>query len=366
MKVVAALSGGVDSAVAAARAVDAGHEVIGVHLALSASRATHRNGSRGCCTLEDSRDARRIADVLGIPFYIWDLSEEFRREVVDDFVAEYAAGRTPNPCIRCNESIKFSAVLRKARALGFDAVCTGHYARLERDPAGGISLLRGVDPAKDQSYVLGVLSADDLDHSLFPLGDSTKSEVRAEAARRGLLVAEKGDSYDVCFIPDGDTGAFLRGELGERPGNIVDETGAVVGEHRGAYAFTVGQRRGLALSNPAEDGRARFVLSIEPVSNVVRVGPREMLAVQVVELEGYDGASADDAFGLGTDATDVLVQWRAHGSAVPARVRSVGGTTSVELAEPAYGIASGQELVMYREDRVVASARIRAAAPLPA
>jgi len=359
MKVVAALSGGVDSAVAAARAVEAGHDVIGVHLALSASRATHRNGARGCCTLEDSRDARRIADVLGIPFYIWDLSEEFRRDVVDDFVAEYAAGRTPNPCIRCNESIKFSAVLRKARALGFDAVCTGHYARLERDEAGGISLRRGVDPAKDQSYVLGVLAEDDLLHSMFPLGESTKSEVRAEAARRGLLVAEKGDSYDVCFIPDGDTGAFLRRELGERPGDIVDETGEVVGEHKGAYAFTVGQRRGLSLQNPAEDGRARFVLSIEPVSNVVTVGPREMLAVQIVELEDLV-----DAPSLAFGDPDVLVQWRAHGSAVPARVVNTGSTTSIELAEPAFGIASGQELVVYREDRVVASARIRAAVPL--
>jgi len=360
MRVVAALSGGVDSAVAAARAVDAGHDVIGVHLALSASRETHRSGSRGCCTLEDARDARRIADVLGIPFYVWDFSEEFRREVVDDFVAEYAAGRTPNPCIRCNESIKFSAVLLRARALGFDAVCTGHYARIERDDAGGTALLRGVDPAKDQSYVLGVLSAEDLQQSMFPLGSSTKEQVRLEAAERGLLVADKSDSYDVCFIPDGDTGAFLRRELGERTGDVVDETGAVVGEHQGAYAFTVGQRRGLALERPAVDGRARFVLSIEPVSNVVTVGPRELLAVQRLDVDVAAG-SADQAWPA---SQELLVQWRAHGSAVAARVvRTVDGT-SVELEEPAYGIATGQELVMYDGDRVVGSARIRAALPL--
>src|SRR5881227_3402066 len=183
MKVLAALSGGVDSAVAAARAVDAGHDVTAVHLALSPSPAAHRDGARGCCSLEDSRDARRAADVLGVPFYVWDVAERFGRDVVDDFVAEYAAGRTPNPCVRCNERIKFSAVLDRALALGFDAVCTGHHARLVDG-----ALYRSVDPAKDQSYVLGVLTADQLAHAMFPLGDSTKEQVRAEARARGLLV----------------------------------------------------------------------------------------------------------------------------------------------------------------------------------
>ncbi|HZV25113.1 MAG TPA: tRNA 2-thiouridine(34) synthase MnmA, partial [Acidothermaceae bacterium] len=175
MKVLAAMSGGVDSAVAAARVVDAGHDVTGVHLALSRAPQSHRAGARGCCTLEDARDAQRAADVLEIPFYVWDLAERFADDVIDDFVNEYAAGRTPNPCLRCNERIKFSAVLDKALALGFDAVCTGHYARLVADPTGGQQLYRAVDPDKDQSYVLGVLTAQQLAHAMFPLGDSLKS-----------------------------------------------------------------------------------------------------------------------------------------------------------------------------------------------
>ncbi len=169
------MSGGVDSATAAARAVDAGHEVTGVHLALSQNPQSYRSGARGCCTLEDARDARRAADVIGIPFYVWDMAERFARDVVDDFVAEYAAGRTPNPCLRCNEKIKFAAVLDRALALGFDAVCTGHYARI--DSATG-ALRRAADPGKDQSYVLGVLTRDQIAHAMFPLGGTPKTAVR--------------------------------------------------------------------------------------------------------------------------------------------------------------------------------------------
>ena len=249
MRVLAAMSGGVDSAVAAARAADAGHQVTGVHLALSLNPQSYRSGARGCCTLEDARDARRAADVIGIPFYVWDLAERFHADVVADFVAEYARGRTPNPCLRCNEKIKFAAVLDRAVALGFDAVCTGHHARL----ADG-RLHRSPDLAKDQSYVLAVLTREQLDRALFPLGDSTKAQVRAEAAERGLAVAAKPDSHDVCFIPDGDTRAFLAGALGRAPGPIVDTGGTVVGSHDGAYGFTVGQRRGLRVGTP---GRGR-------------------------------------------------------------------------------------------------------------
>jgi tRNA-specific 2-thiouridylase len=246
LRVLAAMSGGVDSATAAARAVDAGHEVTGVHLALSANPSSYRTGARGCCTLEDARDARRAADVIGIPFYVWDMAERFHRDVVEDFVAEYAAGRTPNPCLRCNEKIKFAAVLDRARALGFDAVCTGHYARI----VDGV-LHRAADPGKDQSYVLAVLTSDQLAHALFPLGDTPKAQVRAEAARRGLAVAGKPDSHDVCFIADGDTKGFLARHLGQAPGHIVDASGAVLGDHDGAYAFTVGQRKGLRVGTPA-------------------------------------------------------------------------------------------------------------------
>src|SRR5712692_7845804 len=178
LRVLAAMSGGVDSATAAARAVDAGHEVTGVHLALSSNPSSYRTGARGCCTLEDARDARRAADVIGIPFYVWDMAERFHRDVVEDFVAEYAAGRTPNPCLRCNEKIKFAAVHDGARALGFDAVCTGHHARLEHTVDGPV-LRRAVDAGKDQSYVLAVLSVDQLAHALFPVGDTPKARIRA-------------------------------------------------------------------------------------------------------------------------------------------------------------------------------------------
>ena len=278
MRVLAAMSGGVDSAVAAARAVDAGHDVTGVHLALSKNPQSFRSGARGCCSREDAHDARRAADRLGIPFYVWDLSDRFAAEVVDDFVAEYAAGRTPNPCLRCNEKIKFSAVLERGLALGFDAVCTGHYARLHRT-ADGVELHRAVDQAKDQSYVLGVLTAHQLAHSWFPLGTSTKTEVRAEAAARGLSVAAKPDSHDICFVADGDTAGFLDARLGTRPGAIVDVDGTPVGQHDGTHHFTVGQRRGLRLGVPAPDGRPRFVLDVTPVTGTVTVGPREALAV---------------------------------------------------------------------------------------
>ena len=237
LKVVAAMSGGVDSAVAAARAVEAGHDVTGIHLALSRNPASYRSGARGCCTLEDANDARRAADVIGIPFYVWDLSERFHDDVVVDFMDEYAAGRTPNPCLRCNEKIKFAAVLDRALGLGFDAVATGHYARLHTGADGTVELHRAEDVGKDQSYVLGVLTQDQLRHSLFPLGDTPKPEVRREAERRGLRVADKPDSHDICFVADGDNAGWLREKLGEKApnhgGDIVDDvTGEVLGQPR--------------------------------------------------------------------------------------------------------------------------------------
>jgi len=196
MRVLAAMSGGVDSSVAAARMVDAGHDVVGVHLALSQAPGTLRTGSRGCCSKEDAADARRVADILGIPFYVWDFADRFEHDVIEDFVDSYARGETPNPCVRCNERIKFSALSAKALALGFDAVATGHYARLSQ-----ARLRRAVDADKDQSYVLAVLTAEQLRHATFPVGDTPKPEIRAEAARRGLAVADKPDSHDICFPP---------------------------------------------------------------------------------------------------------------------------------------------------------------------
>jgi tRNA-specific 2-thiouridylase len=353
MRVLAAMSGGVDSAVAAARAVDAGHDVTGVHLALSSTPATLRTGARGCCSVEDANDARRAADVLGIPFYIWDLAERFRADVIADFVAEYAAGRTPNPCLRCNEKIKFSAVLDRALALGFDAIVTGHHARL----ADGV-LRRSVDAAKDQSYVLAVCTPQQLAHAVFPLGDSTKAQVRAEAAGRGLAVADKPDSHDICFIADGDTRGYLSRALGASAGPIVDvATGETVGQHAGSFGYTVGQRRGLQLQRPAPAGDPRYVLSIRPADNTVVVGPRELLDVDVVTADApvwTGGGAPAESFGC-------EVQLRAHGMTSAATVSVDGAQLSAALHVPQAGIAAGQALVMYDGDRVLGSATVTAA-----
>ena len=352
-RLIAAMSGGVDSAVAAARAVEAGHDVTGVHLALSRNPRSYRSGARGCCSIEDSSDARRAADVLGIPFYVWDMSDEFAEEVVDDFVSEYAAGRTPNPCLRCNEKIKFAAVLERALALGFDGVVTGHYAQLREGPDGVVEMHRAVDAGKDQSYVLGVLTQEQLAHSHFPLGGSQKPAVRDEAERRGLQVAHKPDSHDICFVADGDNAGWLADKLGQRPGEVVDETGRVLREHDGAYAFTIGQRRGLRLGVPADDGKPRFVLDIEPVSGTVTVGPREHLAV--------DGLEAVKPLWCGTaprGSLECTVQLRAHGAEHRAVVEVDGDLVRVELRDRAEGIAPGQAVVVYAGTRVVGSATI--------
>jgi tRNA-specific 2-thiouridylase len=376
LRVLAAMSGGVDSAVAAARAAEAGHDVTGVHLALSANPASYRSGARGCCTLEDARDARRAADVIGIPFYVWDMAERFREDVVRDFVEEYARGHTPNPCLRCNEKIKFAAVLDRAVALGFDVVCTGHHARLvppasggssqapayagprqvtlADEPAGAPRLVRSVDAAKDQSYVLAVLTSGQLRRAMFPLGGSTKDEVRREAAARGLAVAGKPDSHDVCFIADGDTRKFLRDRLGEAPGQIIDEAGAVLGGHDGTYGFTIGQRRGLRIGYPAPDGRPRYVLDISPASGTVTVGPAESLDAGEIETRRPVWTGCPPPAG----PVDCLVQLRAHGTAHPATAWPDGEGLRISLGEPARGIAPGQAAVLYDGDTVLGSATI--------
>ena len=385
MRVLAAMSGGVDSAVAAARAVDAGHDVVGVHLALSRMPGTLRTGSRGCCTIEDSLDARRAAEKLGIPFYVWDFSERFADDVVGDFIAEYAAGRTPNPCMRCNERIKFAAVLEKALALGFDSVATGHYAHIVTDEAGNRELHRASDEAKDQSYVLGVLTTKQLAHAMFPLGTTpSKAVVRAEAAERGLTVAQKPDSHDICFIPDGDTKAWLGERIAPREGAIVDRDGEQLGTHDGATSYTVGQRKGLGIGRPASDGRPRFVLEVRPVDNTVVVGPKAALAVRELAGARYSWAGLDPvAGGLtvaaadgGTEFFECEVQVRAHGEPVPARARLVGGAGAdaaggagadattvadelvVEVDAPLLGVAPGQTAVLYVGTRVLGQCTI--------
>ncbi|MDJ0356468.1 tRNA 2-thiouridine(34) synthase MnmA [Paenarthrobacter sp. PH39-S1] len=409
MRVLAAMSGGVDSAVAAARAVDAGHDVVGVHLALSRMPGTLRTGSRGCCTVEDSNDAWRACDKLGIPYYVWDFSERFKEDVVQDFIDEYAAGRTPNPCMRCNERIKFAALLEKALALGFDAVCTGHYAKVVDDGNGNKELHRAADWAKDQSYVLGVLTHEQLQHSMFPLADTpSKAEVRAEAERRGLSVAKKPDSHDICFIPDGDTAGWLAEKIEMSTGDIVDESGTKVGEHPGANAFTVGQRRGLKLGTPAADGKPRFVLEIRPKENKVVVGPQALLAVDeirgiklswagvpipaavpgpvaeprsVVDPVGDEPVGHEPArtradgttCGSVSEEFDCYAQVRAHGDPVPARAcvevtaDDDGGLREellVTLIEPLRGVSPGQTVVLYQGTRVLGQATIDTARSL--
>ena len=369
VKVLAAMSGGVDSAVAAARAVEAGHEVVGVHLALSRMPGTLRTGSRGCCTIEDSMDARRVADMLGIPFYVWDFSERFAQDVVQDFIDEYSEGRTPNPCMRCNQHIKFQAVLERGLALGFDAIATGHYASVV-EGQNGPELHRAATWAKDQSYVLGVLTADQLEHCYFPLATTpSKEDVRAEAADRGFFVAAKPDSHDICFIPDGDTRGWLAERVGVKEGPVLTSEGEVVGSHQGAHAYTVGQRKGLQLGYPAPDGKPRYVLEVRPKSNEVIVGPKEALAISelagsVMSFAGADpvasglAEAADDEHGFGCESFECEVQVRAHADPVPASARVAGGELIVSLREPLLGVAPGQSAVIYVGTRVVGQCTI--------
>ncbi len=353
MRVLVAMSGGVDSSVAAARMVDAGHDVVGVHLALSSAPGTLRTGSRGCCSKEDAGDARRVADVLDIPFYVWDFADRFKEEVIDDFVDSYARGETPNPCVKCNETIKFSALSARALALGFDAVATGHYARLSDG-----RLRRAIDVDKDQSYVLAVLTAEQLRHAVFPIGDTAKSEIRAEAARRGLAVAEKPDSHDICFIPSGDTRAFLGAKIGIRPGAVIDAGGTVLAEHDGVHGFTIGQRKGLGIAGPGPDGQPRYVTGIDAATGTVRVGPAEDLDVR--ELVGDKPVFTAGVAPAGP--VEGVVQVRAHGGLAAAVVEVVDGRLVADLREPLRGVAPGQTMVLYRPDpdgdEVIASATV--------
>ena len=356
MRVLVAMSGGVDSSVAAARMVDAGHDVVGVHLALSSAPGTLRTGSRGCCSKEDAGDARRVADVLGIPFYVWDFADRFKKDVIDDFVDSYARGETPNPCVRCNERIKFSALASRALALGFDALATGHYAQLSEG-----RLRRAVDTDKDQSYVLAVLTADQLAHAMFPIGDTPKARIRQEAAQRGLAVAQKADSHDICFIPSGDTQAFLGARIGVRRGSVVDSSGAVLAEHDGVHGFTIGQRKGLGIAGPGPDGRPRYVTGIDAATATVQVG-------DVADLDVHTLYGEAPVFTSGVAPEGPLeceVQVRAHGGITGAVAESRGGELVVELRSPLRGVAPGQTAVLYRPDpagdEVLGSATIRAA-----
>ncbi len=361
-RVLVAMSGGVDSAVAAALLADQGHDVTGVHLKLADVPLDDQVPGHGCCTLDDAQDARRAAQVLGIPFYVIDLTETFVREVQEPFVAAYAMGVTPNPCVTCNERVKYAALLERALALGFDALATGHHARLRRaeavvtEPGAGVDLVRAVDDRKDQTYVLYVASPEQLAHTLLPVGELTKDQVRMLADDRGLRVASKPDSFDVCFIPDGDTAAYLQARVPRAAGPIVDEQGRELGQHDGVWRFTVGQRRGLGLDHHER----RFVTDLDAASRTVRVGPREELACRWAELDQPNWTRGELPTG------PVRVQIRAHGLSVPARLTAGdSGRVRVALDEPVYGLALGQAAVVYTPDdrvclgggRVVAAER---------
>jgi tRNA-uridine 2-sulfurtransferase len=342
VRVLVAMSGGVDSSVAAALLVERGHDVTGVTLKLWGGES-----DSGCCSVSDVEDARRVAAQLGIPHYVFDYTEAFDTRVVDPYVDAYATGRTPNPCIECNRHIKFAQLLDRADALGCDALATGHHARRSLDNGGQVQLERAVDSAKDQSYVLAMLSAAQLERVRFPVGDLTKAAVRAHAARLHLRTAAKPDSQDVCFITRGGREEFLADRMQARAGAIIDTSGAALGTHDGIARFTIGQRRGLGIAA----GERRFVVDIDAPSATVTVGRQADLLRAALRVDGF-------TFVHDAPATDVelLVQVRAHGRAVPGRL--VG--SQLVFAEPQPRVAPGQLLAFYDGSRVVGSAVVAA------
>jgi len=346
-RIVVAMSGGVDSSACAALLNERGYEVIGVTLQLyDFGAAAARPGS--CCAGRDIADARRVADRIGIPHYVLDFEDRFRREVIDDFADSYLKGETPNPCIRCNQTVKFTDLLAKARELGAGALATGHYARRLDGPKGP-ELHRGADPGRDQSYFLFATTADQLHYLRFPLGGMDKEETRRIARRFALPVADKPDSQDICFVPQGSY-AEVVGKLRpgrSPPGDIVDRQGRKLGRHPGIVHFTVGQRRGLGIAAP----EPLYVLALEAEAARVVVGPKRALSKQRLILKDVNwlGGGA-----LASQGAMVSVQLRSAAPAVPAAVHGrPGGGGEVVLAEPQEGIAPGQACVFYAAGRVM-------------
>jgi tRNA-specific 2-thiouridylase len=334
VKVLVLMSGGVDSSVAAARLQSQGHDVTGVTLRLWGGET-----DSGCCSVADVEDARRVAAQLGVPHYVFNLSDDFGAAVVEPYVAAYATARTPNPCVECNRSIKFGRALDRALTLGFDGVATGHHARVERDPPGIYRLRRGADAAKDQSYVLYMLGQRELARTLLPVGDLTKSEVRSIASDLGLRTAAKPESMDVCFIARGQRTRFLAARTPARPGPVVDVGGTVLGSHEGVQGFTIGQRRGLGVAT----GTARYVVDLDASSATVTIGPYAALLADDITVR--DLRFVHEAPG----SRPLAVQTRAHGTPLAGRLED----TCVRLAEPAPRVAPGQVVALYDGDRLV-------------
>jgi tRNA-uridine 2-sulfurtransferase len=353
-KIMVAMSGGVDSSLAAALLHEQGHEVVGVTLHLW-DDDDERLSESLCCAAEMAESARRVCAQLGLPYYVFNYQREFRRHVIDYFVHAYAQGYTPNPCLECNREIKFRALLERSRALGFDYVATGHYARIvsPRDGAPAYELHRAADGEKDQSYMVHMLGQADLARMLFPIGGLTKREVRAMASERGLGSADRPESQDICFVPNGDYRNLLREETPEslRPGPIVDLQGREIGRHKGLPLYTVGQRRGLGLGG----GQPLFVVDLDMARNALVVGPPEAILRDRLLV---DGAGFVDG-GWPAEPFSCAVQVRAHADPAPAEVTPLDDRRlAVRLLEPLKAITPGQAAVLYSGERVLGGGRI--------